>query len=147
MFFRRPTPKKLTFEDHMSAARAAGFNTQPAAGGTVRMERGGIACVAEAGTGDVPRMTVRAGVVMGQEIGSLTDEGFQKFFATPSGKRKPALSEELKAVQNFQEDLRETLGLTSLYNESMGTVSNLYVYDRVEGRDKGGRHNAWDLKA
>ncbi|MDP9170758.1 MAG: hypothetical protein M3N54_09090 [Acidobacteriota bacterium] len=144
MFFRRASPKKLSFEDHMSAARAAGFNTQPAGGGKTRIDRGGIACMAEAGPEDIPRITVRAGVIMGQEIGSLTDEGFQKFFTTPGGKSKPALSEELRAIQNFQEDLREALGLTSLYNESLGTVSNLYIYDRVEGRDKGERPRPWN---
>ena len=73
---------------------------------------------------------------MGKEIGTLTDGGFQKFFTTPGGKRKPALAEELKEIHNFQEDLREALGLTTLYNESLGTVSNLYLYDRVEGRDQ-----------
>ena len=80
---------------------------------------------------------------MGDEIGTLVDGGYQKFFRTPSGKRKPALAEELKAIQNFQEDLREALGLTSLYNESLGTVSNQYMYDRVEGRDKGPSHKPW----
>jgi hypothetical protein len=84
---------------------------------------------------------------MGKEIGTLTDEGFQKFFTTPSGKRKPALAEELKEIHNFQEDLREALGLTTLYNESLGTVSNLYVYDRVEGRDSGKHDKPWDIQS
>jgi hypothetical protein len=144
MFFRREHVKKLTFEDHMSAARAAGFRTESIGGGKTRIERDGVACVAEPGVGEVPRMVERAGIVMGKEIGTLTDGGFQKFFVTPGGKRKPALAEELKAIQNFQEDLREALGLTSLYNESMGTVSNLYLYDRVEGRDKGVHDKPWD---
>jgi hypothetical protein len=144
MFFRREHVKKLTFEDHMSAARAAGFRTESIGGGKTRIERDGVACVAEPGTEEVPRMVERAGIVMGKEIGTLTDGGFQKFFVTPSGKRKPALAEELKAIQNFQEDLREALGLTSLYNESMGTVSNLYLYDRVEGRDQGVHDKPWD---
>jgi len=144
MFFRREHVKKLTFEDHMSAARAAGFRTEPIGGGKTRIERDGVACVAEPGAGEVPRMVERAGIVMGKEIGTLTDGGFQKFFVTPSGKRKPALAEELKAIQNFQEDLREALGLTSLYNESMGTVSNLYLYDRVEGRDQGVHDKPWN---
>jgi hypothetical protein len=144
MFFRREHVKKLTFEDHMSAARAAGFRTESIGGGKTRIERDGVACVAEPGLGEVPRMVERAGIVMGKEIGTLTDGGFQKFFVTPGGKRKPALAEELKAIQNFQEDLREALGLTSLYNESMGTVSNLYLYDRVEGRDQGVHDKPWD---
>ena len=133
MFFRRERTKKLTFDDHMAAARAAGFRTESAGGGRTRIDANGVAAIAEPGTEDMPRFLVRAGIVMGNEIGTLTDGGFQKFFTTP-GKRKPALAEELKAIQNFQEDLREALGLTSLYNESMGTVSNLYLYDRVEGR-------------
>jgi len=144
MFFRREHAKKLTFEDHMSAARAAGFRTESIGGGKTRIERDGVACVAEPGPGELPRIVERAGIVMGKEIGTLTDGGFQKFFVTPGGKRKPALAEELKAIQNFQEDLREALGLTSLYNESMGTVSNLYLYDRVEGRDQGVHDKPWD---
>ena len=34
------------------------------------------------------------------------------------------------------EELKEALGLTSLYNESLGTVSDRYVYDRVTDRDQ-----------
>jgi hypothetical protein len=147
MFFRRAPVRKLTFEDHLTAARAAGFRTESTGGGKTRIERAGIACMAEPGTDEVPRIVERAGVVMGKEIGTLTDGGFQKFFVTPGGKRKPALADELKAIQNFQEDLREALGLTSLYNESMGTVSNLYLYDRVEGRDKGTHDKPWEVTA
>jgi hypothetical protein len=145
MFFRRERTKKLTFDDHMAAARTAGFRKESTGGGKTRIERNGVAAVAEAGAEDVPRFVVRAGVVMGNEIGTLTDGGFQKFFTTPSGKRKPALAEELKAIQSFQEDLREALGLTSLYNESMGTVSNLYLYDRVVGRDSGKADKPWEV--
>jgi hypothetical protein len=144
MFFRRSAPKKVTFDDHLSAARAAGFRTESVGGGRTRIERNGIACIAAPGTNDVPVITERAGVVIGNEIGTLTDVGFQKFFTTPSGKRKPALAHELKEIQNFQEDLREALGLESLYNESLGTVSNLYLYDRVEGRDTGKHNKPWD---
>jgi hypothetical protein len=152
MFFRRERPKHLTFADHMSAARAAGFRVETLGGGKTRVERNGIAAVVqpgkdESGKDDVPVVTERAGVVMGKEIGTLTDGGFQKFFTTPSGKRKPALAEELKEIQNFQEDLREALNLTSLYNESLGTVSNMYLYDRVEGRDSGKHDKPWQVPA
>jgi hypothetical protein len=54
---------------------------------------------------------------------------------------------ELREIHNFQEDLREALGLTTLYNESLGTVSNLYLYDRVEGRDKGKHDKPWQHPA
>jgi hypothetical protein len=146
MFFRRDVPKKKTFDDYMTAASAAGFRIESAGSGGRRIERNGVASVAEPGTDGVPRFAVRAGVVMGKEIGQLTDGGFQKFFTTPSGKRKPALAEELRAIHEYQEDLREALGLTSLYNESLGTVSNLYLYDRVEGRDAGKHDKPWDTQ-
>ncbi len=145
MFFRRERPKTLTFDDHMANARAAGFKTEPAGGGKTRIERDGVACTVEPGNENVPRVVERPGIVIGKEIGTLTDGGFQKFFTTPSGKRKPALAEELKAVQAFQEDLRDALHLESLYNESLGTVSNLYIYDRVKGRDAG-EHEPWQVQ-
>ncbi len=144
MFFRRERPKQLTFDDQMNSARSAGFRTESAGSGMTRIERNGIAAiVAPAGADGAVKFAERAGVVIGKEIGSLVDGGFQKFFMTPSGKRKPALAEELKEIQNFQEDLREALSLTSLYNESLGTVSNQYIYDRVEGRDTGTYGKPW----
>ena len=146
MFFRRERPKKLTFEDHMSAASAAGFRVE-SHNGKSWIERNGIAATFQPGPEGIPEVAARAGVVMGKEIGTLTDGGFQKFFMTPAGKRKPALAEELREIHNFEEDLREALGLTVLYNESLGTVSNLYLYDRVEGRDRGDQHKPWEVKA
>ena len=146
MFFRRERPKTLSFDDHMANARAAGFKTESIGGGKVRIERDGIACMTEPGNEEVPRVVARPGIVMGKEIGTLTDGGFQKFFTTPSGKRKPALAHELKAIQSFQEDLRQALHLVSLYNESLGTVSNLYIYDRVEGRDAGEHDKPWQVE-
>lgn len=143
MFFRRPSVKKLSFEDHLASARSAGFKTESASGGT-RVERNGVAAVVKAGAADVPTILEKPGIVMGREIGALTDGGFQKFFLTPTGKKKPALAPELKEIQNFSEDLREAFGLTSLYNESLGTVSTKYIYDRVEGRDHGDHHKPWD---
>src|SRR3954468_22214345 len=146
MFFRRERPKQLTFDDQMKAARAAGFHTE-AINGKTRIDRNGVAAVLEsAGPDGAVKFVERAGVVMGKEIGTLTDGGFQKFFTTPSGKRKPALAEELKEIHNFQEDLREALNLTTLYNESLGTVSNLYLYDRVEGRDRGDHDKPWQMQ-
>ena len=143
MFFRRKIIKVLTYDDLLSAARSAGFSTESVGSGKTRIERSGVAYIAESGNEDLPRITSRAGIIIGNEVGTLTDGGYQKFFVTPSGKRRPAQADELKAVQNFQEDLREALGMTSLYNESLGTVSNQYLYDRVEGRDAGRHDKPW----
>lgn len=144
MFFRREQPKVKTFDDYMNQARAAGFTVEGMGGGKVRISRDGAAAVVENSPDAPPRFYERAGVMIGQEIASLVDGGYQKFMATPSGKRRPALASDLTLIHRFQEDLREALGLTSLYNESLGTVSNKYLYDRVEDRDQGVPLRPWE---
>ena len=86
----------------------------------------------------------RAGIAMGGEIAVLVDGGFQKFFRAPSGKKKPALADDLKALHAFEADLKEKLGMKSLYNEGLGTVSTLYQYDRVKDRDRGVPKRIWE---
>jgi hypothetical protein len=85
-----------------------------------------------------------AGKSIGDEIGALVDGGFQKFFRAPSGARVPATAEDLKTLHDFEEDLKECLGQESYYNESLGTVSTFYQYDRVEDRDRGVPKRAWE---
>ena len=143
MFFRRERPKQPTFQDRLDAAKAKGFMVTPIDGERVRVSRGPVAAVL-VNAGGAPRVVERAGIVMANEIGALVDGGFQKFFQTPSGKRKPALADELKAIHEFQEDLREVLGMESLYNESLGTVSTFYKYDRLQDRDRGVPKRAWE---
>jgi hypothetical protein len=147
MFFRRKAVKQVTFEDRLQKAQQAGFSVEPLPGGRrrqVRISRNCVAAILEDEGKETPRMVVRAGPMLGNAIASLVDGGFQKFFQTPSGKRKPALAEDLKAIHEFEEDLREALGLIGLYNESLGTVSTLYLYDRVEDRDRGTPKRAWE---
>jgi hypothetical protein len=143
MFFRRERPKQPAFQDRLDAAKGKGFTVSSADGGRWRVSRGQVAAVLENAAGS-PRVVERAGIDMGSEIGALVDGGFQKFFQTPSGKRKPALADELKAIHEFQEDLREALGMESLYNESLGTVSTFYKYDRLQDRDRGVPKRAWE---
>jgi len=67
------------------------------------------------------------------EIAALVDRGFQKFWR--AGDRSvPALAQQLKALHEFQEDLREALGLVSRYNTSLGTTNDLHLYDRLSDR-------------
>jgi hypothetical protein len=47
----------------------------------------------------------------------------------------PATAEHLHAIHEFSEELSEASGATSLYNESLGTTSDRYLYDRVKGRE------------
>jgi len=68
------------------------------------------------------------------EIAALVDGGYQKFWRA-GNRRVPALAQQLKALHDFEEDLREALGLESLYNTSLGTTNDLHVYDRLAGRE------------
>jgi hypothetical protein len=143
MFFRRPRPTLLTFQDRLDNLKRAGFTVTPQTDGTVRVSKGDCAIALRQTDGQVQRAQL-AGILMGNEIGSLVDGGYQKFFRAPSGKTKPALASELKALHEFEEDLKEGLGQESLYNESLGTVSTYYLYDRVKDRDGGVPRRVWE---
>jgi hypothetical protein len=136
MFFRRERPKPITFDERLTALRNLGLNVT-SSGSQTRVERDGVAAVLGAAQDGKVQVVERPGIIMGSETAGLVDGGYQKFFQTPSGRRKPALAAELKALHDFSEDLREALGFISLYNESLGTVSKYYMYDRVEDRDRG----------
>jgi hypothetical protein len=142
MFFRRERTKIPTFADRMESLRKAGLTVTPLAGATVRASRGNCALDLKEAGGTVDAS--RAGILMGDEIGALVDGGYQKFFRTPSGRNKPALADELKDLHEFEEDVREALGEESLYNESLGTTSTFYLYDRVEDRDRGVPKRVWE---
>jgi hypothetical protein len=133
MFFRNQKTKKFSFSDRLDDVRKAGFEVKTE-GSRARVLRRGFAAVLQEVDGG-PALVGKAGVMVGDEIGVLIDGGYQKFFQTPSGRRIPALAEHLKELHNFHEDLREELGLVSLYNQGLGTTFDRHMYDRVQGRD------------
>ncbi len=142
MFFRREHQKKLTFSERMECLREAGF-TVDSLGNGVRAARGAFALDLVEQDGEIQVLS-HAGLLLSGEIARLTDGGFQKFFRAPSGQRKPAAAADLQGLHEFEEDLREALGQESYYNESLGTVSTFYLYDRVADRDKGVPKRAWE---
>jgi hypothetical protein len=143
MFFRRERPAVRSFQEKVNALKGAGFTVTSPASGATRVIRDGYALdLRESGRDAV--VEDRAGVLMGDEIGVLVDGGYQKFFRTPGGKKRPALADNLKALHDFEEDAKESLGIKSLYNESLGTVSTLYQYDRVKDRDRGVPKRVWE---
>jgi hypothetical protein len=81
------------------------------------------------------RLFAKPGYLIGGEIARLVDKGYQKFLKTTKTEI-PASADHLKAIHNFSEELKEATGSISLYNESLGTVSDRYMYDRVEDRDE-----------
>jgi len=76
----------------------------------------------------------RPGWILAGQIARIVDRGYQKFLKTPA-LEIPATADHLRAIHDFSEELKEAAGSSSLYNESLGTTSDRYVYDRVKGRE------------
>ena len=125
MFFRRQKPHEPTFTERLDGFRKLGFSTSPAGSGKAQVTRDGIGAIIEDRAGQHPRVN-KAGLVLGDEIGLLVNRGFQMFWRAPAAGPPPALATHLKALHAFEEDLKEGLGLPSLYNESLGTTSDLH---------------------
>ena len=143
MFFRREKPRVPTFQNHLDELKKLGFSITPESGGGQRAGKGGIYAVLKEKQGGGVEFG-KPGVLIGNEIGVLADAGYQKFWLTPSGKRGPATADQVKALQNFVEDLREGLGMISLYNESLGSTNEVHLYDRVKDRDFGVPKRPWE---
>lgn len=146
--------KPRTFEEVVSLLRSLQFDVQElsevANGGpaqTVRPSKYG--CAAVLGRNPEGRVVLveRPGLVLGGEIAHVLDRGHQKFFKTKS-LEIAATADRLKAEHRFKEELDEAIGEPVLYNESLGSVSDEYMYDRVKGRDKDGPaqgRTPWDI--
>ena len=143
MFFRREKPRQVTFEERIANLMQLGFDAKFESAGRARVTRDGCAAILES-SGDGNVQIGKAGVLIGGETGMLVSRGYQMFLHTPSGREEPALASHLHALHAFDEDLREGLGLTSLYNLSLGTTSDEHLYDRVEDRDRGPHTHPWD---
>lgn len=145
MFFRRDKPQAQSFDSRLSNLKQFGFETgRDAKGRTLATRNGCGATVEDAGEGNVN--IGKAGVLVGGEIAHLVHGGYQMLLRTESGKELPALAEQLKALHSFTEDLREGLGLTSLYNLAMGTTADDHLYDRVKDRDVAHHARPWEKK-
>jgi len=145
MFFRREKPHEPAFAERIAALKNLGFSIKSLDSRRAQVMRDGIAAVVGEGPAERPHVN-KAGLLIGDEIALLVNRGYQVFWRTPSARQAPALAPQLKALHNFEEDLKEGLGLPSLYNESLGTTSDLHLYDRVEDRDQG-LHKPWEGKA
>ena len=63
----------------------------------------------------------------------LEDRGYQKFWLHGE-QRFPIRVADLKTLHRFDEEVRDILGLKSLYHESLGSTSARSAYDRLDGR-------------
>ena len=123
--------------------RRAGCEISEPESGRLLISRSGCGVMLQQAADGSIQFAVRPGMLFRGEIAHLTDRGFQKFWQ--HGERSiPARAEELLALHEFERDLHAALGVTTLYNQALGTVSSKYIYDRVEGREPGKRHPSFD---
>jgi hypothetical protein len=128
--------EQRSYEDALNWLREHGFDLLEAPGTQGRVFLKKYCCSAAIQKeGDGVKIFAYPGYLIGSEISKLVNRGYQQFLKT-SKNEIPASADHLKALQQFTEELKEGLGLPSLYNESLGTVSESYEYDRVVNRDK-----------
>jgi hypothetical protein len=124
------------FEQLLEALRAHGFEVSPLAGVAeqVLVSKNGAAAVLTPGRQEAAAFVERPGALLGGEVACLLDRGYQKFLKTPH-LEIPATASLLQAIHAFAEELKLLAGSISLYNEGLGSTSDLYQYDRVQGRE------------
>jgi len=131
------TIEARTYEEALAWLRDHGFDITDAPGTNARvfLRKYNVSAAIQKGPDDAAKIFAYPGYLIGSEISKLINRGYQQFLKT-SKTEIPATADHLKALQSFSEELKEALGLPSLYNESLGTVSESYHYDRIENRDK-----------
>jgi hypothetical protein len=129
--------EQRTYEDAVNWLRDHGFDLIEAPGTQTRVFMRKYNCSAAIQKTEDGGVKIFAypGYMIGSEISKLVNRGYQQFLKT-SKTEVPATADHLKALQQFSEELKEALNLPSLYNESLGTVSESYQYDRIEDRDR-----------
>lgn len=130
------------FEQTLDLLRAHGFATEshPGVAGSVLVSKCGVGAVlAPVPVSNDPddaevAFAVHPGIVVKGQVARLLDRGYQKFIKT-SQYELPASANQLQAIHAFSEELKQLIGAISLYNESLGTTSDVYEYDRLVGRE------------
>jgi hypothetical protein len=102
--------------------------------GVVRVEKYGSGAEFRKGTDDRFQMTIIPTIMVKGQFTRLWDAGYQKFLLTDDGLKLPALANHLENLRRFNEELLTALGVPTFYNEALGSVSQVSVYDRVKGR-------------
>lgn len=118
----------------MDSLAALGFSVGSTRG-VVRVEKYGCGAEFRQDPDERFRMTVLPTIMVKGQFSRLWDAGYQKFLLTDEGVKLPALASQLVNLRKFNEELRTALGVPTFYNEALGSVSALSVYDRVKGRE------------
>lgn len=126
-----------TYDEALTWLREHEFDVTEAPGmnGRVFLRKYNVSAAIQKTAEDTVKIFAHPGYLVGSEISKLVNRGYQQFLKT-SKNEVPASADHLKALHSFAEELKVALGLPSLYNESLGTTSESYHYDRIEDRDK-----------
>ena len=129
--------EQRTYEEAVNWLRDHGFNLIEAPGtqNRVFLKKYNCSAAIQKNGSDGVKIFAYPGYLVGSEISKLVNRGYQRFLKTAKTEIA-ATADHLKALQQFSEEMKEALGLPSLYNESLGTVSESYHYDRIQDRDK-----------
>jgi hypothetical protein len=135
---KKTTPRNFT--DALASLAGHQFDVSAARDGSgsgvkaYQVRKYGCAAVIAAAPDGTTMLVARPGWLLGGQISRLLDRGYQKFLKTAKVEI-PATADHLHAIHEFSEELKEAAGAASLYNESLGTTSDRYLYDRVKGRE------------
>jgi len=129
--------EERTYDEAVAWLRDHGFDLIEAPGtqGRVFLKKYSCSAAIQKNGDDGVKIFAYPGYLIGGEISKLVNKGYQQFLKTAKTE-VPATADHLKALHQFSEELKEALNLPSLYNESLGTVSESYHYDRIKDRDK-----------
>src|SRR5438477_8115750 len=129
--------EERTFEDAVEWLRDHGFDLIEAPGtqGRVFLRKYNVSAAIQKDGDEAVKIFAYPGYLIGGEISKLINRGYQQVLKT-SKTEVAATADHLKSLQQFSEEMKEALALPSLYNESLGTVSEAYQYDRIVDRDK-----------
>ena len=130
--------RKPNFDQTLETLRAHSFDVAPStevAGGVLVTKHGAGSVLAATADKAAPvAYAVHPGVLVGGRVARLLDSGHQKFIKTAQ-LELPATASQLHAIHRFSEELKQLTGDIDLYNESLGTTSDVYLYDRLKGRE------------
>ena len=129
--------EQRSYEEAVQWLRDHGFDLIDAPGtqGRVFLKKYNVSAAIQKDGDDGVKIFAYPGYLISGEISKLVNRGYQQVLKT-SKTEIAATADHLKALQQFTEELKEALALPSLYNESLGTVSEAYQYDRIVDRDK-----------
>lgn len=142
----RKKPRKPNFDGAIEILRANGFEVSTFKGGQDGGRGGMLVTKHGAGAVLIPAadkndqknapgvLMVSPGIMVRGEVARLVDHGYQKFIKSDKYEL-PATAAHLQAVHKFSDELKELSGVENLYNEALGTVSDIYLYDRLQGRE------------